>query len=197
MDGLVRGMTPGEPDLVPLSAIGRIPSGRIGVIAFDVRGRLLLDADRLDALVVTVNLIKSLTAPSDLQVVPTGSYVDVPVAGSAIVTAPDGSRSQVEADRWSRIRIRPLQSGHYAIESGTRIVEVYANYFDASESDLAPVPEPARAAAPAPLAERAANHGPRQVQPLVMVLAGLALLAFAVESVVLIRHSALWGASHV
>jgi hypothetical protein len=35
------------------------------------------------------------------------------------------------------------------------------------------------------------------VQPLLLVLAGLAMVAFAVESVVLIRHSALWGAAHV
>ena len=197
MDPLVQGATPGESDLVPLAAIGRIPSGRIGIIAFDVRNRLLLDADRLDALVVTINLIKRLTAPPDIQVVSTGSYVDIPVAGSAIVTAPDGSRSQVEADKWSRVRIRPLQSGHYAIESGTRIVEVYANYFDASESDLAPTPAASVSPAPAPFAERLSSHGPRQVQPLLVVLAGLALIAFAVESVLLIRHSTLWGAGHV
>jgi len=197
MDPLVEGTTPGESDLVPVAAIGRIPSGRIGVIAFDVRNRLLLDADRLDALVVVINLIKQLTAPADIQVVPTGAYVDVPVAGSAIVTAPDGSRSQAEADMWSRVRIRPLQSGHYAIESGTRIVEVYANYFDASESDLAPTPAATVSPAPAPFAERSSSHGPRQVQPLLVVLAGLAMIAFAVESVVLIRHSALWGTGHV
>jgi hypothetical protein len=123
--------------------------------------------------------------------------VDVPVAGSAIVTAPDGSRSQAEADKWSRVRIRPLQSGHYAIESGTRIVEVYANYFDASESDLAPTPATTPSPAPATFAERSSSHGPRQVQPLLVVLAGLAMIAFVVESVVLIRHSALWGTGHV
>ena len=197
MDPLVQGSPPGESDLVPLAAIGRIPSGRIGIIAFDVRNRLLLDADRLDALVVTINLIKRLTAPADVQVVSTGSYVDIPVTGSAIVTAPDGSRSQAEADKWSRVRIRPLQSGHYAIESGTRIVEVYANYFDASESDLAPTPAATLSPTPAPLAERLSSRGPQQVQPLLVVLAGLALIAFAVESVVLIRHSTLWGAGHV
>ncbi|HKF29785.1 MAG TPA: VWA domain-containing protein [Candidatus Binataceae bacterium] len=197
MDPLVQGTTPGGSDLAPLAAIGRIPSGRIGVIAFDVRDRLLLDADRLDALVVTINLIKQLTAPADIQVVTTGSYVDVPVAASAIVTAPDGSRSQAEADKWSRVRIRPLQSGHYALESGTRIVEIYANYFDASESDLAPTRAATLSPAPAPFAERSSSHGPRQVQPLLVVLAGLAMIAFVVESVVLIRHSTLWGTGHV
>jgi hypothetical protein len=197
MDPLVQGTTPGESDLVPLAAIGRIPSGRIGVIAFDVRNRLLLDADRLDALVVTINLIKRLTAPADIQVVPTGSYVDVPVAGSAIVTAPDGSRSQAEGDKWSRVRIRPLQSGHYAIESGTRIVEVYANYFDASESDLAPTPAATLSPAPSRFARPLSSRGPRQVQPLLVILVGLAMIAFAVESVMLVRHSALWGTSHV
>jgi len=198
MDPLAQGTTPDGSALAPVAAIGRIPSGRIGVLTFDVRNRLLIDADRLDALVVTINLIKRLTAPADIQVVPTGSYVDVPVAGSAIVTAPDSSRTQAQADKWNRVRIRPLQSGHYAIESGTRIVEVYANYFDASESDLAPTP-PATLppAAPAPSAERLSTRGPRQVQPLLVLLAGLAMIAFVAESVVLIRHSALWGTGHV
>ena len=50
----------------------------------------------------------------------------------------------------------------------------------------------------------AAPQGPRNKPALhdwvllaVVVLAALAMIAFVVESVVLIRHSALWGAGHV
>jgi len=196
MDTVANGLTPVESELMPLAAIGRIPGGRIGLVAFDVRGGLLLDADRLDALVLVVNLIKRLSPPGDAQIVSTGSFVDVPVLGNAMVTAPDGSTTEVDPDKWGRVRIRPLESGHYSIESGNRIVEIFANYYDASESDLAsasPLP-PAQAST---RAERARDRGPRQIQPLLIVLASLALAAFMVESLLLIRHSALWGTSHV
>ena len=197
MDTTTLGMAPDDSAVVPLAAIGRIPGGRLGILAFDVRDRLLMDPDRLDALVVCVNLIKRLIAPGDVQVVATGSYVDIPVAKSAMVTAPDGSTTRMPPDKWSRVRIRPMQSGHYSVESGNRIIEVFANYFDASESDLASAPAAAPSAAASAVAERAPVSGPRQVQPLLMLLAGLALAAFAFESALLIRHAALWGTSHV
>ena len=58
------------------------------MIAFDVRDNLLLDPDRLDALVTGVNLIKRLAAPDNLQGLNTGSFVNVPVMHAASVTSP-------------------------------------------------------------------------------------------------------------
>src|SRR5437763_3169053 len=101
---------PGAEGLLPLAGIGRIPGGRIGVIAFDVRDNLLLDPDRLDALVTGVNLIKRLAAPDNLQVLNTGSFVNVPVMHAASVTSPDGAKVKVEPDRWGRVKLRPMQS---------------------------------------------------------------------------------------
>ncbi len=197
MNVVVSGLRAGTTDLVPLAAMGTIPGGRIGIAAFDVRDRLLLDPDKLDALVVMVNLVKRLTAPGDVQIVATGSYVDVPVKGGATLTAPDGTVSRVSPDRWGRVHLRPLESGRYAIASGGKTVEVFANYFDASESDLAAPPVTATVAPASASADRAPNTGPRQVQPLLIVLAALAMAAFAIEAVVLMRHSARWGLGHV
>ena len=197
METVAMGVTPSGSEVLPLAAIGRVPGGRIGVVAFDVRGGLLIDADRLDALVLVVDLIKRLSAPSDAQIVATGSYLDIPVLGNARVTAPDGTTTRVDPDKWGRVRIRPMQSGHYAVESGNRIVEIFANYFDPVESDLVATPVAAPSAAASRAPESAASSGPRQIEPLLMVLAALALLAFTIESAVLIRHAALWGSSHV
>jgi hypothetical protein len=197
METVAMGVTPNGSDLLPLAAIGRIPGGRIGVIAFDVRGGLLIDADRLDALVLMVDMIKRLSAPGDAQIVSTGSYVDIPVLGNAMVTAPDGTTTRVDPDKWGRVRIRPMLSGHYSVESGNRIVEIFANYYDPSESDLIAAPAAASRALPTTAPESTPSSGPRQIQPLLIVLAGLALLAFTIESAVLIRHAALWGSSNV
>ncbi|HEV2169910.1 MAG TPA: BatA domain-containing protein, partial [Candidatus Binatus sp.] len=60
---------------IPLAAVGRSANGSVGVIAFDVRNHLLLAPDHLDALVLTVDLIKQLTAPRDTIIVSTGSDV--------------------------------------------------------------------------------------------------------------------------
>jgi hypothetical protein len=119
------------------------------------------------------------------------------VLGDAMLTAPDGTNTEVDPDKWGRVRIRPMQSGHYSVESGNRIVEIFANYYDPTESDLASTPAPASSAVPSAAEESAVSTGPRQIQPLLILLAGLALLAFTIESAVLIRHAALWGSNHV
>ena len=103
---------------IPLAAIGRAAGGPVGVLAFDVRDHLLLAPDHLDALVLTVDLIKQLTAPRDILIVSTGADVSVPATGTARVTQPDASVRTVTADKWGRVRIRPLQAGRYTVESG-------------------------------------------------------------------------------
>src|SRR5208283_1888870 len=111
------GTAAGAHEIMPLVAAGALPSGQFGLVAFDVRQHLLLDPDRLDALVATVDLVRELTAPSDLRIVSTGTYVAVPAPAGAKVTAPDGTAVSPSRDQWSRLRIRPLQAGDYAIES--------------------------------------------------------------------------------
>ena len=187
----------GSPAAIVAAAAGRSIGGSIGLLAFDIRNHFLLDPDRLDALVVTIGLLRKLTAPPGIQIVPTGGYVDVPASGTVQVTDPGGKVTALAADRWGRVRLRPLESGRYTIASGPRTVEVFANYFDASESDLSAA-HPANDNAAARGAGRiAAAHEPRQATPLVLVLVALAFAAFAAESAFLLRHAARWGLRHV
>ncbi len=196
MDLLATATAPGHPS-IPIAAVGRAANGPVGVLAFDVRNHLLLAPDHLDALVLTVDLMKQLTAPRDILIVPTGADVSVPATGSARVTQPDATVRTVSADKWGRVRIRPLQAGRYTVESGGVTTQVLANYYDAAESDLATKPQ-AEAVAPVGKAAALANvQSARQVQPLVFILIALALLALTIESAMLIRHAGRWGMRHV
>jgi hypothetical protein len=182
---------------IPIAAVGRNAGGPVGVLAFDVRDHLLLAPDHLDALVLTVDLMKQLTAPRDILIVPTGADVSVPATGVARVTQPDASVRTVSADKWGRVRIRPLQAGRYTVESGGVTTQVLANYYDATESDLSAKPQ-AEASAPVGKAAASANlQSARQVQPLILFLIALALLALMIESAMLIGHAGRWGMRHV
>jgi Ca-activated chloride channel homolog len=196
MDLLATATGPGHSS-IPLAAIGRAAGGPVGVIAFDVRDHLLLAPDHLDALVLTVDLIKQLTAPRDILIVSTGADVSVPATATAKVTQPDGSIRNVTPDKWGRVRIRPMQAGRYTLESGGQTTQVLANYYDADESDLgAKTPPEASAPAEKAAAESSAQSA-RQVQPLVFILIALALLALLIESAMLIGHAGRWRMRHV
>jgi hypothetical protein len=196
MDQIATAAGPGHSS-IPIAAIGRATSGPVGVLAFDVRDHLLLAPDHLDALVLTVDLMKQLTAPRDIFIVPTGADVSVPAVGTAKVTQPDSSVRTMTPDKWGRVRIRPLLAGSYTVESGGVTTQVLANYYDAAESDLAAKPQ-AEASAPAEKAAATSNpQSARQVQPLVFILIALALLALMIESAMLIGHAGRWGMRHV
>jgi hypothetical protein len=196
MDLLATATAPGHPS-IPIGAVGRAANGPVGVLAFDVRNHLLLAPDHLDALVLTVDLMKQLTAPRDILIVPTGADVSVSATGSARVTQPDATVRTISADKWGRVRIRPLQAGRYTVESGGVTTQVLANYYDAAESDLATKPQ-AEAVAPVGKAASVASiQSARQVQPLVFILIALALFALTIESAMLIRHAGRWGMRHV
>ncbi|MGC1339710.1 MAG: hypothetical protein WA836_16455, partial [Candidatus Binataceae bacterium] len=182
--------------VIPIVAAGEVPSGRVGVIAFDVRDHFLFDPDRLDALIAFVNVTRRLTAPVGVQVVPTGAFVTLAVTGAAQVTQPDGSKVALKADKWGRVKLRPLEAGRYVIESAGARQTVLANYYDAAESDLtvreaAPAPAVAVAHAETPAA------APKQVLPLAFILIALAMGAFVLESILLVRHAARWRMTHV
>ncbi|MGB6090862.1 MAG: hypothetical protein WBG26_15265, partial [Candidatus Binataceae bacterium] len=161
-----------------------------------VRDHFLFDPDRLDALIAFVNVTRRLTAPVGVQVVPTGAFVTLAVTGAAQVTQPDGSKVALKADKWGRVKLRPLEAGRYVIESAGARQTVLANYYDAAESDLtvreaAPAPAVAVAHAETPAA------APKQVLPLAFILIALAMGAFVLESILLVRHAARWRMTHV
>jgi hypothetical protein len=60
MEPMAEGTGAGEHSAFPVVALGRDARGRLGVIAFDVDNHLLLDPDRLEALVLTIDLVKRL-----------------------------------------------------------------------------------------------------------------------------------------
>jgi hypothetical protein len=184
-------------EILPLAAAGSLPSGQFGLVAFDVRQHLLLDPDRLDALVATVDLVRELTAPTQLRIVSTGTFLALPAPADAKIIAPDGSTVSSSRDQWGRLRIRPLQPGHYAVESASRKTDLYANYYDASESDLTAIAAPP---SPTPMKSASADEpvaAPRQVQPLSALLIVFAVIAILLESALLLRTAGRWGMRHV
>ncbi len=199
MDVLAHGTGTGSNGSFPLAAFGYDSRGAMGMIAFSVNDHMLLDPDKLEALVLTVEMVKRLLAPQDLQIVSTGGSVSVPAVGAARIVAPDGSVTEGRADEMGRIRVRPIEAGRYEIDSvGTRSV-IYANYYDAGESDISAAPPAAVSPAPA-VPGAAAELGARaatQVKPIAMWLVALALVAMLLESALLTRKAMRWRARDV
>lgn len=194
MEPVARGVGIREHDSFPLAAIGYNGDALIGVLAFDVRDHLLLDPDRMDALVLTVDLLQRLVAPRDIMIEPTGAFVTVAAGAHAQLTAPDGTIRPLVSDQWGRVRFRALESGRYLVTGDGPPTAVYANYFDAGESDLsAPTVAMERPAPPAAVA------GPLQlsVRPIAPPLVVLALLALIGESILLAQRAVRWRATDV
>lgn len=199
MEPMAEGTGAGEHSAFPVVALGRDARGRLGVIAFDVDNHLLLDPDRLEALVLTIDLVKQLIEPQDLQVVSTGQSVTVPAAGTARIIAPDGSVTTETADRMGVILVRPLAAGRYEIQSAAGSALVLANYYDAGESDLSAGVSRGVAGGPAPGLEprAAAAAAPPQIRPIDLGLVTLALLAMLAEAAILARRALNWNPRNV
>ncbi len=189
MDSLARGApVGGGHDSLPIAAVGRNSEGEVGMLTFDIRNHLLLDPDRLDALVLTIDTLKRVVASQNVKVVATGTFVAISTFGAAMLTAPDGSTTALRPDQWGRVRFRPLEAGRYVVRGGRREVTVYANYYDVTESDLASSPIASEPKRPVQLAAptRSENY-PEPEGSILIVLATLMLLT---ESA-LITHRAI------
>jgi von Willebrand factor type A domain/Aerotolerance regulator N-terminal len=199
MDVLAHGTGAGSSGSFPLAGFGYDARGAVGVIAFSVNDHMLLDPDKLEALVLTVDVVKRLLAPQDLQVVSTGASVSVPAVGLARIVAPDGSVSEVRADEMGRVRVRPIEAGRYEISSAGPKAAIYANYYDAGESDISAAPSaPASSATAAPATAAAvATAAATQVMPLTLWLIFFALAAMLLESALLTRRAMRWRARDV
>jgi hypothetical protein len=195
MDSLARGAPVGGHDSLPIAAIGRNREGEVGVLTFDIRNHLLLDPDRLDALVLTVDTLKQLVAPQNVKVVATGTFVAFSGFGAATLTAPDGSTIGLQPDRWGGVRFRPLEAGRYVVRGGHREVAVYANYYDVAESDLASSQTPSEPERPFQFATQA--HTENYPEPVSLILIGAATLLVLAESALIAQRTIQWGARHV
>ena len=200
MDVLAHGTGTGSGGSFPLASFGYDARGAVGMIAFSVDNHMLLDPDRLEALVLTVDMVKRLLEPQDLQIVSTGGSVSVPAVGTARIVAPDGSASSVTADEMGRVRVRPIEAGRYEIDSAGVRATIYANYYDAGESDLSAAPPPPARVAVAPHAPATASSmaaAAARVKPIAPWLVALALAAILLESALLTRRAMRWRARNV
>jgi hypothetical protein len=195
MDPIASGGAAGGHESFPLAAAGRNADGEVGVITFDIRNHLLLDPDRMDALVLTIDTLRRLAAPPDIKIVASGAFVPISTFAPARLMAPDGSKQTLIADQWGRVRFRPLQAGRYTVNANGRAVEIFANYYDAAESDLT---------APGPAQDhdhettsKTSLRSEIHVEPAALVLIAVALFFLLAESVLLARRASLWGARHV
>jgi hypothetical protein len=197
MDPLAHGTAPHRSDLLTLAASGISAQGPEAVIAFDIRGHRLMDPDMLDTLVLAIDLVKALTGPRDVQIVPTGAYVTFPAATTARIAGPDGSTAQIAPGYGGLVRFRPLYAGPYQVTIGDRREMVYANYFDAAESELSVTPAPESGAPLSKVIDLDSGVRARRIQPLTMALVALAMAAFLAESALLMRRALRGGASLV
>ena len=195
MEPVARGVSAGEHATFPLAAFGYDGNTAFGVIAFDVRDHLLLDPDRMDALVLTIDLLQRLLAPRDLLIEPTGAFVSVAAGEHAWLTAPDGTIHALVSDQPGRVRFRILESGRYLVSGDGPAIAVYANYYDAAESDLsAPATTPAFSSS---VPSAAAGPSRLSVRPIAMPLVALALIALLGESILLALRETRWRAGRV
>jgi hypothetical protein len=193
MDVVAHGTGATSSGSFPLAGFGYDTRGAMGVIAFSVNEHMLLDPDKLEALVLTVEMVKRLLAPEELQVVATGGSASVPAAGIAKIVAPDGSASEARADEMGRVRLRPIQAGRYEISSAGIKSVIYANYYDAGESDLSAAPAaPSPSSTAPPETASAAAPAATQVKPIALLLIAFALGAMLLESALLTRKAMRW-----
>jgi hypothetical protein len=164
-------------------------------VAFDIRHHLLLDPDRMDALVLVVDTLKQMLAPQDLKIFATGDSVALATFGPTILIAQDGARRKLAADAGGNVHFRPLDAGKYTLDTPQGTITAFANYYDAAESDLAIPPTPRNA--PPPATSNASARGQLIVQPATEILLTLALLLLLGESAILARRATRWGIAHV
>ena len=180
--------TGGKTDMFPMAAAGQTPQGSIGVVAFDVRNHMLLDPDRQEALLLVIDAVRELGGAADHKIVPTGELVPIATFGPATLTAPDGTKRELLPDKAGQIRFRPLQAGRYRLSKDERTVEIYANYFDEAESDLASVSAAPAASSPT-ISPAAATTTQIRAVPQASLLIAIVILALLAESTLIVRRA--------
>jgi hypothetical protein len=122
---------------LPLAFAGQANQHRQAVLAFDLADQGLLRADRVDLLVLLLDLIDWLVpARDDARVVPTGSVEVIEGLPSLPrhIVDPRGRQSTLPADTLPLIDAR--LAGEYRIAANGTAVRLFANLVDADESDI-------------------------------------------------------------
>jgi hypothetical protein len=195
MEPLATGAPAGSDTSIPLIATGTPQSGPVGLIAFDLRNHLLLNPDKMAALLATIDAVRQLLQPTDARVVQTGKPVPLALFAPATLIAPDGSRTALRPDSAGIAYFNPLETGRYLAVSGHRMIAIYANYFDATESDLEASSQVLPAHAPTP--ELAAVRTTIAAVPQDRLLALVVALLLLAESWVIVRTATRGRSLHV
>ena len=122
----------------PLAFAGETSGRRVICFAFDLAGRSLVKSENLSLLLLMLNSLRWLTPPdpaSPVQVDVGESYREtLPEPAPLLVAAPDGS-SETRAPR-AQIALDVSRAGEYRLTAGGVQRSLYANLFDADESDI-------------------------------------------------------------
>ncbi len=122
----------------PLAFAGETAGRRVVCFGFDLGGRSLVKSENLSLLLVMLNALRWLTPPdgnSPLQVDVGDTYREIlPAPAPISVTAPDGRADTLPAK--GRLSIELTRAGEYRVTAGGLTRTLYANVFDADESDI-------------------------------------------------------------
>jgi hypothetical protein len=122
----------------PLAFAGETSGRRVICFAFDLAGRSLVKSENLSLLLLMLNSLRWLTPPdpaSPVQVDVGDSYREaLPAPAPIHIAAPDGSSETRPAK--PQIALDVGRVGEYRITAGGERRSVYANLFDADESDI-------------------------------------------------------------
>ncbi len=122
----------------PLAFAGETGGRRIVCFAFDPSGRSLVRSENLSLLLLVLNSLRWLTPPdpnAPVQIDVGDSYREALSAPlSLTVTAPDGRTENRPARQ--QISLEISRAGEYRLSAGNERRVVYANLFDADESDV-------------------------------------------------------------
>jgi hypothetical protein len=122
----------------PLAFRGEEGGRRIVCFAFDLQKRSLVRSENLSLLLLTLNALRWLAPPDPavpVQVDVGDSFHELlPEAVSYSVTGPDG-RTEVHPPT-RHLQVEMTRAGIYRIRAGDERRTIYANLFDAEESDV-------------------------------------------------------------
>jgi hypothetical protein len=122
----------------PLAFAGETAGRRIVCFGFDLGGQSLVKSENLSLLLVMLNALRWLTPPdgtSPLQVDVGDTYREIlPAPAPITVTAADGHTETSTAK--GQLSIELARAGEYRVTAGELTRTLYANVFDADESDI-------------------------------------------------------------
>jgi hypothetical protein len=122
----------------PLAFAGETSGRRVICFAFDLAGRSLVKSENLSLLLLMLNSLRWLTPPdpaSPVQVDVGDSYREtLPAPRPLSIAAPDGSTETRPAK--PQIALEISRVGEYRLTAGGEQRSIYANLFDADESDI-------------------------------------------------------------